>query len=71
MLPSQRGLALQEWYLASAFEIYANGVPLMKNGQVSPYIPYTFDARLLAPIPTTEMATGSVLLAVPITYKSP
>jgi sigma-B regulation protein RsbU (phosphoserine phosphatase) len=64
VLPSQRGLALQEWYLASAFEIYANGVRLMKNGQVSPYIPYTFDARLLAPIPTSEMATGSVLLAV-------
>ena len=45
--PNQSGLALSEWNLTSAFEIYANGEQLFATGQVAPYKPYLFNARLL------------------------
>ena len=48
--PNETGLALAEWNISSAFEIYVNGQKLIQTGQVAPFVPYTFDARLLKPI---------------------
>jgi sigma-B regulation protein RsbU (phosphoserine phosphatase) len=62
--PSQTGLALAEWNLASAFEIYANGQKLIESGGVVPYRPYTFSARLLHRIPDSALASGSLVIAM-------
>ena len=62
--PNQRDLALSEWNLTSAFEIYANGNELFQAGQVMPYKPYLFNARLLEKIPDSAIATGSVVIAM-------
>jgi phosphoserine phosphatase RsbU/P len=62
--PNQTGLALGEWNLASAFEIYANGQKILETGRVSPYQPSTFGARLLHKIPDAAIATGSVVIAM-------
>jgi hypothetical protein len=62
--PNQSGLALSEYNLSSAFEIYANGEELFQTGQVMPYKPYLFSARLLKGIPDSAIATGSVVIAM-------
>ena len=64
VLPTQTGLALQELHLSPAFEIYANGLRLMQLGRVAPYVEYTYDARLLAPIPDGQIAKGSLVIAL-------
>ncbi len=64
--PSEQGLGLEEWNLASAFEIYANGEQILKNGHVQPFAPWTFGAHLLVPLPEKAVATGSVVLALRI-----
>ena len=67
--PSQNGLALLEYQVAAAFEVYANGQRIMQCGQVAPFVPYTYRARLLASIPDRELANGSLIIAMrlPIT----
>jgi len=62
--PSQLGLSLSEFYLSSAFEIYANGQKILANGRVMPFAAFTLGGRLLARIPDKEIATGSVVIAV-------
>ena len=62
--PNQTGLALEEFNLSSAFEIYANGERLFANGQIAPFHPYTFGARLLKRIPAPAIATGTVVVAM-------
>jgi sigma-B regulation protein RsbU (phosphoserine phosphatase) len=62
--PDQAGLALREVNLASAFEIYVNGQRLIASGQIYPYIPRTFAANVVARIPDSELATGTVLIAM-------
>jgi phosphoserine phosphatase RsbU/P len=62
--PGQEGLALREWNMASAFEIYVNGRRILQSGSVSPYKPYTYDGLLLVPIPKADTASGSFLLAM-------
>ena len=62
--PGETGLALAEWNLSSAFEIYVNGQKVIETGEVKPFKPYTFDARLLARIPDAAIATGSVTIAM-------
>jgi sigma-B regulation protein RsbU (phosphoserine phosphatase) len=62
--PNQTGLALAEWNLASAFEIYVNGQKLIESGGVAPYRPYTFGARLLHRIPDAAIASGTVVIAM-------
>ncbi len=62
--PSQSGLALEECNLSSAFEVYVNGERLFQNGQVWPFRPFTFAARLLKRIPDSAIATGSLLIAI-------
>ena len=62
--PNETGLALLEWNLSSAFEIYVNGQRLMHTGQVAPFKPYEFSAQLLRRIPDAAIATGSVVIAM-------
>ncbi|MFP5250564.1 MAG: hypothetical protein ACLGP3_12145, partial [Acidobacteriota bacterium] len=62
--PNQIGLALAEWNLASAFDIYVNGQKLIGSGGVAPYRPYTFSARLLHLIPDGALASGSLVIAM-------
>jgi phosphoserine phosphatase RsbU/P len=64
--PSQTGLALEEFNLTSAFEIYVNGKKLFEDGNVTPYRPYTFAARIIKRIPDEAIATGSVVIAMRI-----
>ena len=62
--PNDNGLALEEWNIASAFEVYANGRRIFTNGQVAPFVPYTYGARLLKRIPDDQIATGSLVIAL-------
>ena len=62
--PGETGLALSEWNISSAFEIYVNGEKLIASGSVAPFVPYTFDARLLKRIPDAAIATGSLTIAM-------
>jgi hypothetical protein len=62
--PTDRDFAVEEWNLSHVFEIYANGKRLLKTGSFSPYVPYTYSARLIGRIPDEEVASGSVVLAV-------
>jgi hypothetical protein len=62
--PNKSGLALAEYNLSSAFEIYVNGDRLFQTGQVTPYKPSLFAARLLKDIPDSAIATGSVVVAM-------
>ena len=62
--PNDRGLALEEWNIASAFEVYVNGQRLFTNGQVAPFVAYTYGARLLRRIPSDQIATGSLVIAL-------
>ncbi len=61
--PSQTGLGLAEHSLSSAFEVYVNGQKLIASGKFSPYVPYTYDAWLVEPIPDRDVAGGSLLIA--------
>jgi hypothetical protein len=62
--PTQSGLGLAERSLSQAFEIFVNGQRIMQTGQVAPFVRYTQDARLLAPIPDAQVATGSLVIAL-------
>jgi phosphoserine phosphatase RsbU/P len=62
--PNQTGLALAEVMISSAFEIYVNGQRIMQTGRVAPFVPYTYNARLVASIPDRETATGSLVIAL-------
>jgi hypothetical protein len=62
--PNQTGLALEEYNLSSAFEIFVNGERMFANGNVSPYRPYGFQARIVKRIPDATIATGSVVIAM-------
>ncbi|MGO8756529.1 MAG: SpoIIE family protein phosphatase [Terracidiphilus sp.] len=64
--PNETGLALEEYNLSSAYEVYVNGEMLFQNGGVSPYRPFTFRARILKPIPNRAIATGSLVIAMRI-----
>lgn len=57
-------LALQAYDVSRAFEVYVNGQRLIASGQVDPYVAYTRDARLIAPIPEADLRTGSLVIAV-------
>lgn len=62
--PNETGLSLEEFNLASAFEIYVNGQRLFANGSVSPYHPYGFQARIVKRIPDAMISSGSVVIAM-------
>ncbi|HVC46490.1 MAG TPA: SpoIIE family protein phosphatase [Terracidiphilus sp.] len=61
---SQTGLAIEEWSLGPAFEIYLNGRLFQRTGSVSPYSPSTYNARIIRSIPAADIASGSVLIAL-------
>lgn len=60
----QPGLTLEEDHLSHAFEIFVNGQPLVTNGRVSPYQPYTYFAYLVAPVPQADVESGWLTIAV-------
>ena len=62
--PHDTDLAIEEYYLASAYEIYSNGVKIQQVGSVSPYSANDFHARLLAPVPRDQIAAGNIVIAV-------
>ncbi|MGA2851431.1 MAG: PP2C family protein-serine/threonine phosphatase [Terracidiphilus sp.] len=62
--PTQVGLGLSEFYLSSAFEVYANGQKILASGRVKPFAANTLGGRLLSRIPDKEIATGAVVIAV-------
>jgi len=62
--PTQTGLGLSEFYLSSAFEVYANGQNIMANGRVKPFVANTFGGLLVSRIPDQEIATGALVIAV-------
>ena len=62
--PQQKDLALSEYQISRAFEVYANGERVMVSGQIVPFRPYTLVARLLAPIPQTSLQGGALVIAL-------
>lgn len=62
--PSQTGLALEEYGLARAYQIFVNGRLLMQAGSVQPFQAYTVGARLVEPIPSAQIVTGSLVIAL-------
>jgi hypothetical protein len=62
--PKHRGLTLREAGISRAFEVYVNGERLMAGGQITPFVPSTWDARILKRIPDRMLASGSVLIAM-------
>jgi len=64
VVPGQPGLALEEYSLSSAFEIYGNGQRLIQVGRVAPFVPYTLDAYLIKPVPAADLASGSLVVAI-------
>jgi hypothetical protein len=42
--PAQKDLSLDEYYLAHAFEVFANGEKVLASGRVASYLPYTVSA---------------------------
>ena len=66
--PNQTGLALLENSISPAFEVYSNSVKLLQVGKVAPFVPYDYydnnTAELLLPIPESQIATGSVVIAL-------
>lgn len=62
--PNQTGLALEEYALARAYQIFVNGHLLMQAGSVQPFRPYSIGARLVEPIPNAQIATGSLVIAL-------
>jgi hypothetical protein len=61
---AQSGLALREWNISRAFEIYVNGERLIVSGQVKPFVPYSMGARMLARIPERLLAQGDLVVAM-------
>lgn len=62
--PHDTGLALLEWNLENAFEVYVNGERLLQVGSVDPFVSYFPNARLIRRIPAGQIATGHLVIAV-------
>lgn len=62
--PYQTHLALQEYRLSHAFQIFVNGERLLANGSVIPYRPYTYFADLIMDLPEKEAASGELVIAL-------
>ena len=61
--PDEAALALREQKIARAFEVYVNGERLIAAGEIAPFVPYTWDAYEVAPIPRQMLASGSLVIA--------
>jgi sigma-B regulation protein RsbU (phosphoserine phosphatase) len=62
--PADKELALSEWQIARAFQVYVNGEQLIASGQINPFRPYTLIARPVARIPQPMVQTGSLVVAL-------
>jgi sigma-B regulation protein RsbU (phosphoserine phosphatase) len=62
--PDDTGLALQEYFIGPAFELYSNGVKLIEVGRVAPVSSGDPNGRLVVGIPADQIASGSVVLAL-------
>ena len=62
--PDEAGLALCQSTIAKAAEVYVNGELLTSEGQVSPFVSYTWDARIVRRIPDRMLAGGFLVIAV-------
>lgn len=62
--PAQKDLALGTSDLAHAFEIYVNGERLIRVGRMVPFAVYTDGAHMVTPIPSRQIATGTLLIAM-------
>lgn len=60
----ETGLGLSENNISRAFEIYGNGQRLIANGQVAPFKPYTFAARMRCRIPDRFTQSGMLVIAM-------
>jgi hypothetical protein len=64
LAPGQRNLAIEESTLARVFEVYANGQRILSSGSFAPLRPYTYTASLIAPLPPSNPADNTVVLAL-------
>jgi hypothetical protein len=62
--PAQVGLALKEVNISRAFEVYSDGVLLIKLGQIKPFAAYTSIVPIVERIPDSQIVAGSVVLAL-------
>ena len=62
--PSMKDLALDEFDICRAFEIYVNGRKLLTNGSVVPYRGYSFLAHMRARIPDELVQSGMLVIAL-------
>ena len=61
--PEETGLALRQYSLASASEVYVNGERLITVGQISPVALSTYGAPLVRRIPQRMLASGRLVIA--------
>jgi hypothetical protein len=66
--PDQAGLALREQSIARAAEVYVNGERLIAVGSVDPFVPYTWNANVVRPIPGRMLAGGSLVIALRVHF---
>jgi sigma-B regulation protein RsbU (phosphoserine phosphatase) len=62
--PAQKDLALDEWNICHALEIYVNGQRLITVGSVSPFRSYTYQAHVHARVPEQFIASGALVVAI-------
>jgi hypothetical protein len=62
--PDEPGLTLREHSISRAFVVYVNGERLMAEGRIGPFVPYTWDAFVLVPIPKRMLASDSLVIAL-------
>lgn len=60
----QTGLALREYAISRACEVYVNGERLISVGQIEPFVPYTLNARTRRRIPDRMVASGLLVIAL-------
>jgi sigma-B regulation protein RsbU (phosphoserine phosphatase) len=66
--PDQAGLALREQSIARAAEVYVNGERFITVGQIDPFVPYTWNANVVRPIPGRMLTGGSVVIAMRVHF---
>jgi hypothetical protein len=60
-----------EWSIAKAFELYCNGERLLQAGKIIPYVPADESARFIVPVPKSQIATGSLVIALRVRIDDP
>ncbi len=62
--PNQTGMGLEAYGVSQAYEVYVNGEKLVVSGRIEPFRRYSEDARIVVPIPDTQVRTGSLTIAL-------